>query len=91
MAFEQDPDGRERYPVSWAGYLAGDTLADSVWISNDPGILICEDDSFTSNASEVFIRFVGPVTGEKYSATNRITSVDGRKNDHTIVIKIKES
>jgi len=86
-----DPDTRLDYPMNWGPWLpAGDIIVASVWVTPTPAIVNFEDGAFTDTTTIIFVELVNPVIGVKYTATNRITTQDGRIEDQSIRLKVKE-
>lgn len=84
--FIKDPDATLDYQIDWSDWLDDDTIISSTWIV-DTGI-VNELDTFTDTATKVWLS--GGVSQSRYEATNRITTGDGRIDDRTIRIKVKE-
>ena|SRR5687767_11151656 len=87
--FVKDPNAVLDYAVSWAAWLAevSDTLVTSVWSVLTGTVQI---DSDVSNTTVATVWLTGGAAGEKCSLRNRITTADGRIDDRTIYVKIKE-
>lgn len=88
--YTKDPSARLDYGVDWQPFLDttdGDTIASAVWVSPD-GITV-EDQSVTTNVHKAFIS--GGTDGEAYRVTSRITTTEGRIQDSSILILIKET
>lgn len=87
--FIKDPNAVLDYAVSWTAWLAevSDTLVTSVWSVLTGTVQIDSDVSDTTIAT---VWLTGGAAGEKCSLLNRITTADGRTDDRTIYVKIKE-
>lgn len=91
--FEHDKDAVLDYDIDWSAWLPlGDTIAASTWASSDAAVITnAPAPSFTNTATKVWISCgVGVVVGEKYLVVNHITTADGREEDYTLIMKIKE-
>lgn len=87
MAYIKDPDAILDYSINWSSWLVtGDTITTSTWTAED-GITI-DDDSNTTTATTVWLS--GGTVGESYSVTNHIVTEDGREDDRTITILVRE-
>lgn len=99
--FTKDPDAVLDYTTAWRDWLdvMDDTLT-SHTMHVDDGITL---DSSQINSDEVTIDgesypantvvtawFSGGTQGENYDATYRIVTSDGRTDDRTITIKVRE-
>lgn len=82
----KDPDAFLDYGRNWASWLGDDTIVASDWIVPD-GITE-ETASFTTTTTTIWLS--GGTVGETYDLTNRITTADGRIDDRTFSIKIRE-
>lgn len=91
--FIKDPDAILDYAVSWASWLAevSDTLATSAWLvitaATIPPLLI---DSDVSNTTIATVWLSGGKSGTKYALRNRVTTANGRTDDRTIYVKVKD-
>ncbi len=91
MSFEKwaavkDPDGIEDYGFDWSAWLGTDTISASVWIVPD-GIT---KESDTNDTTTTTIWLSSGTSGSHYNLTNRITTLGGRTEDRTGVLKVKE-
>lgn len=84
--FVQDSNAVLDYVVDWSAWLVGDTISTSTFTA-DTGLTVGTT-SHTTTTATVWIS--GGTTGQKYNVVNRITTVGGRTNDHTLIFKIKE-
>lgn len=89
--FIQDPNARLDYEIDWSVWLpTGDTLLTATWISEDPA-LVLDDETMNPTRATMFASFTpDAVVGHIYFATNRIETAQGRINDQTIRIKVKD-
>ena len=84
--FNKDPDATLDYQIDWSEWLDGDTIITSAWTVSTG--LTKETDSFTDIITEVW--FSGGTDKTGYDAMNRITTGNGRTDDRTIRIKVKD-
>lgn len=104
MAFPKmpikDPDDRKDYGVRWAGptltpgaadawLSSGETISESVWLLPDG---IYEDIALGHDHDDTraWIFLVSGEAGTNYTITNRITTSDGRMEDQSLIIPVKE-
>lgn len=83
--FTKDPDATLDFSVDWSAWLDIDTIVSSSW-TLDGGITL-EAGSHTSTVATAWIS--GGADGTSYSAANRITTAQGRTDERTIKIKVK--
>jgi hypothetical protein len=86
MTFTKDPDAILDYAVDWSRWLAGDTIAASVWIV--PTGLTKATESNTATKAIVWLS--GGSAGQNYTVTNRITTAAGRTEDRSFTIRVEE-
>ena len=87
MAFVKDPNAVLDYTVDWSSWLvSGDTISVSVWVV-PAGIT---KDSDTSNTTEATVWLSGGTVGLSYRLTNRITTTDGRTDERSLTVAIKD-
>lgn len=85
--FNKDPDAVLDYQIDWSKWLpSGDTITASSWDA-DSGITV-DTSSFTATSTTVWLS--GGTNLTTYSVTNHITTDDGREDDRTITIAVKE-
>lgn len=86
--FYKDPDAVKDYDVDWgAGWLVDDdTISASTWTV--PTGITKASDSHTDTRAKVWIS--GGTVGSSYVLTNRVTTTQGRTDDRSITIKIRE-
>jgi hypothetical protein len=88
--YEHDPNARLDYLNNWSAWLpAGDTIVTSTWVTSDPAI-IDEDESNTTTTATVWIRTSGAALENEYLVVNHITTAQGRQEDQTIKLKIRQ-
>lgn len=86
--FIKDPQAELDYGWRWSGWLGTDTIAASTW-SVIPSaaatiILSTHDDTTTT------VRIAGGTHGQTVKLRNRITTTDGRTDDRTHTIEIRD-
>jgi hypothetical protein len=87
--YKHDPDSNVDYSVDWTDWLAdtgGDTIASAQWIV--PTDLTASNESHTTTAATVWLS--GGTVGTDYTVVSRITTVDGRIEDQSIILKCQE-
>ena len=83
-----DPDAVLDYSVTWADWLPeGDTIAESTWKDLDPALSMTKSGHTADRATAWF---TGGEPGTTAEATNHIKTAQGREDDRTIRLKIKE-
>lgn len=86
MTFTKDPDAILDYAVDWSRWLAGDTIAASVWIVPTGLTKVSE----TSTATKAIVWLLGGSAGVTYTVTNRITTAAGRTEDRSFTVRVEE-
>ena len=86
MTFTKDPNAVLDYSIDWTRWLAGDQIATSEWIV--PAGLTKLADSKTVSSARVWLS--GGTAGQSYTVTNRITTVGGRTEDRSFIIRVEE-
>lgn len=84
--FEKDPDAIIDYSVDWTDWLVSDTISTGTWLIS-PVDLVEVSASYTSADCTIFVS--SGTVGQTYSLTNRITTANGRRNDQTIFVLVK--
>ena len=83
----KDPNAVIDYWIDWSKWLRGnDTVLTSEWIV-PAGIT---QDSEANDTTTTTIWLSGGTAGSTYSLTNRITTAQGRTQDKTITIRVRE-
>lgn len=83
----KDPHAVVDYRIDWSRWLRnGDIVLTSEWAVPD-GI---EMDSESNDTTSTTIWLSGGTAGTNYQLTNRITTAQGRTQDRTITIRVKE-
>lgn len=84
--FTKDPDSVLDFTVYWGDWLPeGDTLADSEWVVDG---LVVETSSFTNTETTVWLS--GGTVNVRETVTNRVTTADGRIEDFSFTINVRE-
>lgn len=87
VAFLKDPNATLDYGFRWSDWLdEGDTISTSGWTVPD-GITKVSD-SMTTTTTTVWLS--GGTIDVSYDIVNQIVTADGRKDDRTITIIIRE-
>jgi len=88
----KDPDSVLDYGMDWSNWLPdGDIIQSSNWIMEatvNSGALTIDSDSFDDNFTVVWLS--GGEDGAVYNITNRITTVQGRTQDQSVGISIRQ-
>lgn len=85
--FIQDPDANLDYSLNWAPWLSdGETISTSTWAS-DSGLGIGTD---SENEGVTTVWLSGGMLGRSYAVTNHIVTSEGRADDRTIEIGIRQ-
>jgi hypothetical protein len=86
MTFTKDPNAVLDYSIDWSRWLAGDEIATSEWTI--PAPLAKVSDTKTTTKTTMWLS--GGVAGQSYTVTNRITTIGGRTEDRSFLIKAEE-
>lgn len=86
--FEKDPDAVLDYVIDWGDEWleTGDEIKTSTW-TVPAGIT---KDSTSNTPTTTTIWLSGGTDGETYDLVNHIITDDGREDDRTITIKVRE-
>lgn len=86
--FQKDPNATLDYKRDWAVWLApfGDTILTSAWIV--PAGLTKGTDTSTSTTATVWLS--GGTAGQSYDVVNRVVTTQGRTDDRTMQIVVRE-
>lgn len=86
-SWDKDPDAVLDYGLDWSDWLANsETITGSTWTPS-AGITV-ESNSSTGSATTVWLS--GGVAGLPYTVVNHITTNQGRQDDRTITIRVRE-
>ena len=88
FSMKKDPDATLDYSLDWSAWLGDDTIHTSQWIvepisATNP--LTVVGSSMTDKTATVWV--AGGEYGV-YKLTNRITTMGGRTDDRTIIIRV---
>lgn len=85
--FEKDPIANLDYERDWSVWLkAGDTILTSTWTV--PAGLTKTDESNTATIATVWLS--GGTVGSSYQVTNRIVTAQGRTDERSIQIVVRQ-
>jgi hypothetical protein len=84
---DKDPQAVLDFHVAWADWLEGDTIASSTW--SVPAGLVAVADTFTASDSTIWLS--GGTINKKYVVTNSIVTAEGRQQDYTFAVAIRQS
>lgn len=83
----KDPNAVLDYGFDYSRWLpSGDTITASTW-TPDTGITV-NSSSFTSTATTVWL--AGGTAGTSYKVVNHITTQQGRQDDQTLEISVRQ-
>lgn len=83
--FEKDPDAILDYQINWATWLSTDTIGTSTW-TVPTGITKVSDTNTTTTAT---IWLSGGTADTDYRLVNRITTANGRTEERSIWVKVR--
>ena len=86
-SYRQDPDAVLDYTFNWSDWLDGSDELASHTIDAEDGITV---DSSSHTATAVTVWLSGGTVGEDYSVTCHITTNDGRADDRTMTLRVRE-
>jgi hypothetical protein len=87
VVFNKDPEAVLDYSIIWGPWLPDlDVITASVWILT--GTLTEVDSSFTDTETTVWLS--GGTVDDRNPVTNRITTADGRTEDYTFHVVIRQ-
>jgi len=84
--FEKDPQATLDFAVDWTDWLESDTISTGTWIV--PSGIVKVSSSYTTVKDTVFL--ASGTVDNTYAVINRITTANGKKNDQTIYILVKD-
>lgn len=84
--FTKDPDATLDYEVDWSDWLGEDTISSVAWTA--PAGLTQESSENTTTTATIWLS--GGTAGAYYSVVCRVTTVAGRIDDRTIVIRVAD-
>lgn len=86
QSFVKDPDAILDYYVDWGPWLGGDTLVTSTWSTTSSVVL--SQDEILGTLTRIWVS--GGVVGEAVELVNHIVTAEGRADDRTVVVIIRE-
>ena len=84
---KKDPDAIKDFQINWATWLGTDTISTSTW-TVPTGITKVTD---TNTTTTVTIWMSGGTNLTDYELSNKITTANGRTEEDTIIIKVRQS
>lgn len=85
--YDKDPEAKLDYSIDWSDWLeTGDEISTSTWTV--PSGITKDSDSKSTQITTIWLS--GGTDGEDYDLTNHIVTTDGREDDRTITIRVKE-
>lgn len=85
--FVKDPQATLDYAIDWTLWLDGDEINTSNWTAESGITITPGSPDFTTTVASVYIS--GGVEGSDYTLKNTITTVGGRTDERTLLIKIR--
>jgi hypothetical protein len=87
----KDPDARLDYAVDWTAFLDGtnDQIDSAEWVDYDYPDLTIEDEGVEGNLHTCFVS--GGTVGRAYHVTSRVTTTEGRINDTTFIVFVRQT
>lgn len=85
--FSKDPSAVKDYIVNWVAWLAGDTITTSTWAVSPSGLTALSPTNTTTTAT---VWLSGGTDRVLYQVTNRIVTVGGRTEEHSIYVYVRE-
>lgn len=82
----KDPGATLDYAVDWTQWLAGDTLTASSWVG--PAGITLDSPSRTGTVATIWVS--GGTDGDDYVLTNHVTTADGRIDDRSLILHVRE-
>lgn len=82
----KDPDAKLDYTLDWREWLDGDIVKTSTW-ELDPGLTM---ESATHDGMKTTIWLSGGDAGEHYKVTNHIITTDGREDERSFTVVVRE-
>lgn len=86
-SFTKDPDATLDWHFDWSSWLAsGETISTSTFICS-AGIVVSSTSATTTNTT---IWLSGGRPGQPYRITNRVVTNQGRTDDRSITVRVKD-
>lgn len=87
--FSKDPDAVLDYKVDWSAWLpTGDTIVASTWTVPVGITQATPPPSFTDSTATIWLS--GGTLGDTHEIVNHVTTAQGRQDDRTIRVVIRE-
>lgn len=80
------PTDLRPWELDWAAWLGGASILTSLWLPSPAGLTLSGESASASTTKAWF----GPGTSGTYLVTNRITSSDGRGDDKSVTVVVKQ-
>jgi hypothetical protein len=84
---EKDPDARKDYGRDWAPWLGQDELITAHTVTAPAGITI---DTHAHSDTTVTCFLSGGTAGEDYKVTFHMVTNQGRSDDKSLIVKVRE-
>ncbi len=85
----KDPDAILDYEIDWAAWLAsGDSIDTATWTSAPTGI-IADSPAPAVDGTKARVWLDGGTAGQTYQLTCHIETTQGREDDRTVKVKVK--
>lgn len=87
----KDPGASIDYAVDWAaGYLAGETIAESLWsvLPDEAGGIAVT--SAISESTRTSATLAGGIAGHVYRVTNRVILSNGRSDERSLSLRVEQ-
>lgn len=89
--FTHDPNATLDYAVDWSAWLVDDDAISSIDVAVEAGSVTVESDPAPSHTGGVVTAWLsGGTVGEESTVRFRITTTDGRTDDRSIYLTIRE-
>ncbi len=86
-SYIKDPDAVLDYQWDWTAWLPDDDTIASATVTADTGLTV---DSSTDTATTVTAWLSGGTAGQSYGVTCHVVTADGREDDRTITILVRQ-
>ena len=85
-SFVHDPSAILDYYLDWTAWLAGDTIVGSAWLAT--GTVTISDPAVVGTVTQVWVE--GGTAGELIDLTNHIVTTEGREDERTLRLKVRD-
>ena|SRR6476469_1167359 len=86
----KDPNASKDYTIDYSKWLIdGDVITGVVW--NVPAPLVSENEGISGGNTKVFVQLSGGEYGGSYPITAHITTAEGRSDDFTFRLIMRET